>query len=83
MAAQDDGKGIGRIRLRCVPDITRTTLHGFIGQVIAPGSTIRTDRLASYSGLDGYVHERHVQRHQKEGEYVLPRVHSVISLLKR
>jgi hypothetical protein len=33
--------------------------------------------------LDGYVHDRQVQRRQEEGEHVLPRVHRVISLLKR
>lgn len=83
VAAQENGKGIGRIRLRCIPDITRASLHGFIGQVIDPGSTVRTDGLASYLGMEGYVHERHVQRSQKEGNHVLPRVHRVISLLKR
>jgi hypothetical protein len=32
VAAQEDGKGIGRIRLRSIPDTTRKTLHGFIAQ---------------------------------------------------
>lgn len=36
-----------------------------------------------YLGLHGYVHDRQVQRRQEEGEYMLPRVHRVISLLKR
>jgi hypothetical protein len=34
-------------------------------------------------GLDGYLHDRRVQRHQGEAEHLLPRVHRVISLLKR
>jgi hypothetical protein len=38
VAAQEDGKGIGRIRLRSIPDVTRATLHGFIAQSVAPGS---------------------------------------------
>ena len=83
VAAQEDGKGIGRIRLRSIPDVTRATLHGFIAQSVAPGSTVRTDGLPAYLGLDGYVHDRQVQRRQEEGEHVLPRVHRVISLLKR
>jgi hypothetical protein len=52
VAAQEDGKGIGRIRLRTIPDLSKTTLHGFIKESIAPGSTIRADGFPSYSGLE-------------------------------
>ena len=83
VAAQQDSKGIGRIRLRCIPDLTKATLHGFIAEAIAPGSTVRTDGLPAYMGLIGYVHDRQIQRRQKEGTHLLPRVHRVISLLKR
>jgi transposase-like protein len=83
VAAQEDGKGIGRIRLRTIPDLSKATLHGFIKESIVPGSTVRTDGFPSYPGLEEYGHELHVQRHQEEGEYVLPRVHLVISQLKR
>src|SRR5271169_6827193 len=48
VAAEADGKGIGRIRLRCVPDLTKTSLHGFIAEAIEPGSTVRTDGLNAY-----------------------------------
>jgi transposase-like protein len=58
-------------------------LHGFIAEVIEPGSTVRTDGLNSYLGLEGYVHDRQVQRRQPDGEHLLPRVHRVVSLLKR
>ena len=83
VAAQADGKGIGRIRLRCIPNLTKATLHGFIAQTIAPASTVRTDGWPAYMGLDGYIHDRQIQRHKGETEHVLPRVHRVISLLKR
>ena len=83
VAAQEDGKGIGRIRLRHIPDVTRTSLHRFIGEAIEPGSTVRTDGLNAYLGLEGYTHDRQVQRRQPKGEHLLPRVHRVISLLKR
>jgi hypothetical protein len=83
VAAQEDGKGLGRIRLRRIPDLTRARLHGFIAEAIEPGSTVRTDGLPAYLGLNGYVHDRQVQRRQAEGEYLLPRVHRVVSLLKR
>jgi transposase-like protein len=83
VAAEENGKGIGRIRLRCIPDVTRAGLHGFIGEAIEPGSTVRTDGLNAYLGMDGYAHDRQVQRRQDEGEHLLPRVHQVVSLLKR
>jgi len=83
VAAEEDGPGIGRIRLRRISDLTRPTLHGFIGQAVEPGSTVRTDGLIGYQGLDGYARDRQVQKHQVPGEHLLPRVHRVVSLLKR
>lgn len=83
VAAEENGKGIGRIRLRSIPDLTRTSLHGFIAEAVEPGSMVRTDGLNSYLGLKDYMHDRQVQRRQSEGEHLLPRVHRVVSLLKR
>ena len=48
-----------------------------------PGSTVRTDGLIWYEGLEGYVHDRQIQRDQDEDEHLLPRAHRVVSLLKR
>jgi carotenoid cleavage dioxygenase-like enzyme len=39
--------------------------------------------LNAYRELTGYIHDRQVQRRQTQGEHLLPRVHRVISLLKR
>jgi len=83
VAVEEDGNGIGRIRLRHVPDLTRKSLHGFIAEAVATGSTVRTDGLKAYMRMKGYVHERQVQRDQPDGEHLLPRVHRVVSLLKR
>jgi transposase-like protein len=83
VGAEEDGVGIGRIRLRRIPDLTKASLHGFIGREIETGSTVRTDGLSAYLGLEGYVHERQVQQHLGTGDYLLPRVHRVVSLLKR
>jgi transposase-like protein len=74
---------IGRIRMRRIPDTSRESLHGFIKEMIEPGSTICTDGLFSYLEMNGYTHDRQVQRHQAAGEHLLPRVHQVVSLLKR
>jgi transposase-like protein len=84
VAAQEVGSGIGRIRLRHIPDLPRTTLHSFIAQAIEPGSTVRTDGLQAYRDLVGYEHDRRVQGPEAEAAgKLLPRVHRVVSLLKR
>jgi len=83
VAAEEDGPGIGRIRLRRLANLTRTSLHGFIAEAVQPGSTVRTDGLPAYLRLEGYAHDRRVQLRQPEAEHLLPRVHRVVSLLKR
>ena len=83
VAAEAHGRGIGRIRMARIPDFDRKTLHGFIRESVKAGSTICTDGLNSYRELEGYVHDRKVQRHQPEGDKLLPRVHLAVSLLKR
>jgi transposase-like protein len=81
VAAEEDGNGIRRIRLRPIADATRKSLHGFIHEVIEPGSTVRTDGLRAYAQLEGYVHIRQIPKSSQDA--VLLRVHRVISLLKR
>ena len=38
VAAEEDGRSIGRIRLARIPDLTRASLHGFITEAIEPCS---------------------------------------------
>jgi transposase-like protein len=85
VAAEVQGRGIGRIRMRRIPELSRTTLHGFIEDAIEPGSVIRTDGLQAYRDLDDrFVHERIVQRRRgADPDALLPRVHRAIALLKR
>lgn len=86
VAAQVDGKRIGRIRLGVVRDSSADSLIPFVKQSIAPGSTVITDGLPSYLGLKaaGYVHrQRVILGSGKEADTLLPRVHRVASLLKR
>ena len=86
IAAQEDGNGIGRIRFRQIPDASADTLNHFIQDSIVPGSTIHTDGWKGYSSVSslGYTHEVTVLKGRKESaSELLPRVHIVISLLKR
>ena len=76
--------GLGRIRMRHIPDLTKATLHGFIREAIMPGSTVVTDGWRPYMGLTGYRHDRRNQHGEAvTDEPVMPGVHRVISLLKR
>jgi len=80
IAAEEDGTGIGRIRLRQISTPNAKQLHEFIQGAVEPGSTVCTDGLHAYSGLKNYVHQPVVLRGRTE---LLPRVHRVASLLKR
>jgi transposase-like protein/predicted RNA-binding Zn-ribbon protein involved in translation (DUF1610 family) len=86
VAAEEDGKGIGRIRMRRVASASLENLCGFVRDVVEPGSTVHTDGWEGYMGLSrmGYTHEVSPQRDgPKTASELLPRVHRVISLMKR
>ena len=83
VAVQEDGQGIGRIRMRRVPDASGARLQPFSLGAIARGSVVHTDGWEGYTGLDrnGYVHEGTVRK--VGASELLPRVHRVVALLKR
>ncbi len=87
IAAEEDGRGIGRIRMARIPRATKKVLQGFVQKAIEPDSIVHTDGLASYRGLEtlGYQHEVSVLLGQEKDAALrlLPRVHIVASLLKR
>ena len=73
VVAQEDGKRIGRIRLRRVADAAGESLEPAVWEMVEPGSTVRTDGWRGYNGLTelGYQH-RVVQKHADLGENLLP-----------
>jgi len=86
IGVEQAGRGIGRIRLRCVPDATADSLQGFIDDVIEPGSLVHTDGWLGYDRLKahGYRHRiTFLGDHPEPTHELLPRVHLVASLLKR
>ena len=87
IAAQEAGRGIGRIRMARIPDASAPHLHGFVQTVILPGSRVHTDGWKPYQGLAqlGYAHEVSKLKGQPPSAATeeLPRVHLVASLLKR
>lgn len=87
IAAEEDGKGIGRVRLAKIIDASAVSLHDFVRQSIEPGSKVHTDGWAPYQGIErlGYTHRiTRLKGLEKEAAVeLLPRVHRVSSLLKR
>ena len=86
VAAQEDGAGVGRIRLRRIVNASAPSLHGFVEESIEPGSVVHTDGWSGYGGLEakGYRHEvTNLAQDNNTASELLPRVHLVASLLKR
>lgn len=52
VAAEEDGRGIGRIRMRRVPDASADSLHALVGEAVEPGRVVRTDGWDGYTGLE-------------------------------
>jgi transposase-like protein len=84
IAAQEDGRRVGRIRLGRVQDASAGSLEPSIVEAVEPGAIIHTDGWSGYSGLKarGYRHEI-VRSSASVGEELLPLAHRVSSLLKR
>jgi transposase-like protein len=86
VAAQEDGKGIGRIRMRQIPTASAKYLMPFVRDAVVPGSTVHTDGWLGYLPLksNGFQHQiTYLKGNRKAASELLPRVHLVISHLKR
>ena len=86
VAAEEDGAGIGRIRMRTIPNASGDSLMAFVGESVEPGSVVHTDGWLGYGPLesDGYRHEvSYLDGQPARASELLPRVHRVVSLLKR
>lgn len=83
VAVEIKGLDMGRIRLARLPNLNGDTLQNFVAHAVDPGSTLRTDGLPAYTAISGYKHDRRFQKYLPEGKHLLPRVHRVVSLLKR
>ena len=63
VAVEKRGKASGRVRMAVIPDFKSVTLRAFVQHNVAPGSTIYTDGLKSFTGFEqtGF---RHIPRTQ-------------------
>jgi transposase-like protein len=53
VAVEEDGDGIGRIRIRRIPDASAESLMPFIEDSVEPGSVVHTDGWLGYQPLEG------------------------------
>ncbi len=86
IAAEEDGTGIGRIRMQRINGADRANLERFIAATIEPGSVIHTDGWRGYARIEalGYPHKvARLNRTDDPAHESMPRVHRVASLLKR
>lgn len=84
IAAQEDGRATGRIRLKQVADASGNSLETAVQEMIEPGTVVKTDGWRGYNGLRslGYKH-RVIRKTADVGENLLPLCHREASLIKR
>src|SRR4051794_21056820 len=63
VAVEKRGRASGRARMRVISDFKASTITRFLTQNVAPGSTIYTDGLKSFTGLAelGFKHVARIQ----------------------
>ena len=86
IAAQKDGHGIGRIRMKQIRQASSVEIEEFVREAIVPGAVVESDGHPSYRHLSsiGFVHRVSIAKHAGGDEdKMLPRVHRVAALLKR
>ncbi len=86
VAVEIEGRRLGRIRLRRIPDASSESLMAFVQDVVEPGSRVHTDGWLGYEPLrrHGYKHRvTFLQGQAKTPSQLMPHVHQVVSLLKR
>lgn len=84
IAAQEDGKATGRIRLKQVADASGKSLKAAVQETIEPGTMVKTDGWRGYNGLRslGYKHKV-IRKTADVGENLLPLCHREAGLIKR
>lgn len=82
VAVEKRGKGSGRVRMAVIPDFQKATITKFLSHNVATGSTIHTDGLKSFAGLEE-VGFKHVPRPQPRRTELRKGAKSVVPLADR
>jgi transposase-like protein len=82
VAVEKRGRATGRARMAVIPDFKNTTLIAFLKQNVAPGTTVYTDGLKTFTGLReaGF---KHVTRSQPLRSELRKGAKSVVPLADR
>ena len=86
IAVEEDGDGIGRIRMRRIPDASAESLVPFIEDSVEPGSSVHSDGWLGYQPLKGkgYRHQiTFLKGNSKTASELMPRAHLAVALLTR
>ena len=84
IAAEEDGKGTGRIRLKQITNASGESLETAVQETVELGSVVKTDGWKGYNGLKalGYKHGI-IRKTATIGENLLPLCDREASLIKR
>lgn len=84
VAVEAQGRRIGRIRLKRIPDASSQTLEAAVKGAVEPGGRVLTDGWRGYNGLTalGYKHQI-IRQEAVLGDNLLPGANRVVSLVKR
>ena len=82
VAAEKRGKVSGRVRMAVIPNFRKATITRFLTQNVATGSTIYTDGLKSFAGLEE-VGFKHIPRTQPRSTELRKGAKSVVPLADR
>jgi len=85
IAAELDGKKLGRCRMGIIDDASSNSIHPFVTENVEAGSTLITDGWNGYNGIEkkGFTRKIHVQKGEQDETKLLPHIHTIASLLKR
>jgi transposase-like protein len=78
-------KRLGRACVEVIPDASGGSLMAFVKEKVEQGSAVITDGRSGFAsvGKSGYAHEVPKKFEVADPKNILPRVHMIVSLLKR
>ena len=84
IAAQEDGKVTGRIRLKQIANASAESLEAAVQETVEQGAVVKTDDWNGYRGLEslGYSHPV-IRKTATIGDNLLPLCHREAALIKR